>query len=75
MVSEGQPWLNIAPGTGGLLNLTWPAPATGYVLESRALPTGTSWAPVAGPAVRTNDFWRLMVAPPGEGALFRLRRP
>jgi hypothetical protein len=75
IVSEGQPWLTASRAADGGIRLTWPAPSTGYVLQSRGLSSGAAWQPVGGPAVRTNDFWRLSVPAPGEGALFRLRRP
>jgi len=75
VVAEGQPALHLTDRGEGSLMVSWPAPATGYVLDRRALPTGSPWTAVSGLAVRTNDCWQLSVPAPGEGALFRLRKP
>lgn len=61
------------------LELRWPAPFTGWQLESAPalgdLIAPTAWTPVAGDAVLTGDRWRQAVPRPPAVQFFRLTRP
>lgn len=74
VLSEGQPRLEVTWAGGGSLTLRWPAPATGYVLETLALAGGATWLPVSEAPMREGDCWRLTLPASGSGSFFRLRR-
>jgi hypothetical protein len=75
VVSEGQPWLELALAGNGQITVAWPAPATGYTLERKAAAEGSQWTPVPGTPVQAGDYWRLTLPAPGDGGWFRLRQP
>jgi hypothetical protein len=61
--------------SGNNLTISWPAAATGFVLESTtALGTGASWTPVNGATVNGANM-QVTVPTDGTQRYFRLRRP
>ena len=61
--------------SGNNLTISWPASATGFVLESTtALGTGASWTPVNGATVNGANM-QVTVPTDGTQRYFRLRRP
>jgi hypothetical protein len=62
------PNLAISGQTGGTVQLTWPAPSVGYVLQSAASPTGP-WTG-DGAAITTQGAQRMAVVQPSQAARF-----
>ena len=75
VIVPSAPTLTIATTTNGNLLISWPASATGFVLESAGDPTSTNWSGVAGNAVTNASSFNLTI--PGSNTLqfFRLRHP
>jgi hypothetical protein len=66
--------LSVSNFPGGV-TLSWPAYATGFVLESSASPgPGVLWSPVAGTPALAAGMYQLTLPPAGETQWFRLRR-
>jgi hypothetical protein len=82
--SGGQVWVvdytNAPPGLGSARQgastvILWPAPSTGYVLQSTStLPAGGNWNPVSG-VVTTNGQNRYVLVPGGNSQFYRLMKP
>ncbi len=82
--SGGQVWVvdytNAPPALGSWRQgastaILWPAPSTGYVLQSTStLPAGGNWNPVTG-VVTTNGQNRYVAAPVGSSQFYRLMKP
>ena len=56
--------------SGGTLRITWPATATGYVLESASTLSGATWTAVSGVSGSS-----VMITPATGVQFFRLRQP
>lgn len=82
--SGGQVWVvdytNAPPALGSSRQgastvILWPAPSTGYVLQSTStLPAGGNWNPVSG-VVTTNGQNQYVLAPGGSSQFYRLMKP
>jgi len=67
-----QPKLYIAPAGANVL-VTWPTPASGYVLESTSSLSAPSWTPETAAATIVGTRYNLTVAPAGT-KYYRLRQ-
>jgi hypothetical protein len=68
------PLLTFGQTNGGLV-LSWPASATGFVLESTGDLTSTNWSGVSATAVTNATDITVLIAPTNSGQYFRLRHP
>ncbi len=58
------------------MQILWPAPSAGYVLQStRTLPPTASWSPVLNGMVTTNGQNRVAITPSETERFYRLARP
>lgn len=72
--TPGTPTLSIQ-ATNQTLVLTWPAPATGYVLQENPSLTTTNWTTVSNaPAVVVGEL-RVTIASPLGNRFYRLSKP
>lgn len=74
--TAGAPKLSLSRGFG-FVEVSWPRPAAGWVLETTSTLTGTAtrWTEVSQP-YQTDDTHVFVTFPiPGENAYFRLRKP
>jgi len=71
-VAEGQPILTAQlPGTNTIL-LSWPAPATGYALQTATNLSGSDWTPVSTTPENVNGQEQVTLKITGTSAFFRL---
>jgi hypothetical protein len=56
--------LTIAPLMTGSIQLSWPAPTAGWLLQENPDLNTDSWTDVAAPTQRVNGFWQFVVNPP-----------
>jgi hypothetical protein len=57
------------------LNLSWPAYATGFALEtSPALDSTAAWTTVTSPPALNNDLWQITIPATNSAQFYRLRR-
>jgi hypothetical protein len=68
------PALCIAPGAG-MVRLSWPASASGFLLEWSADETGDTWTAVPQPPVVTGGLQTVTLALTNSPVFFRLRLP
>jgi photosystem II stability/assembly factor-like uncharacterized protein len=66
------PALSIASAGQGAVLITWPAPATGFVLQERQEPTGTTWSNVTVTALSTNGENQVVVSASAPKHFYRL---
>jgi hypothetical protein len=68
------PVLNATVGTGGSLELRWPASVTGAVVESMGALTDSTWQPVTAEVTSDGDQ-NVMQLTPSSTTFYRLRQP
>lgn len=73
-VAEGIPALSVAPAETNRLVLSWPAPATGYVLESSPRLPAVAWTNVAPAPEQLGDRMRVVVPAPDAAGFYRLHK-
>ncbi len=73
-INPGAPEVAFSPSGSGF-DVSWPASATGFLLESSPSLTNPVWTPVNGSPVTTGDQVTLHVASGEAQGYFRLRRP
>ena len=59
----------------GMVELTWPANAAGFVLESTSALGAGPWTAVDATPVADGDRFRVTVVPGASSTFFRLARP
>jgi|PlaIllAssembly_1097288.scaffolds.fasta_scaffold49466_1 hypothetical protein len=73
-VAEGVPVLAIALSGADAVSIRWPAPATGYVLQSSLSLSNPSWNDVQASPQPIGFFWEVIIPAPESTSFFRLVR-
>jgi hypothetical protein len=73
--AEGEPVIASPVVTGNRLILSWPAPSTGYVLQSSTNLATTNWMAAGWLPINTNQQLQVSVPVPGSSVFFRLVKP
>ena len=60
---------------GARAQVTWPAPSTGFQLETRGMVEAGSWVPVTDETVVTNGLNQVTLEATNPAAFFRLKKP
>lgn len=60
---------------GAQLRISWPAPATGFQLETRPAANAGAWMPVPDQPSITNGLCQYVLTPTNKSAMYRLRKP
>jgi Concanavalin A-like lectin/glucanases superfamily len=68
------PQLNITPTTGGQLNVTWPANATSFILQSTTNLTSGAWSMVSGTPTVVNGLNTLTIGSSQARVFYRLKQ-
>jgi hypothetical protein len=71
-VSEGEPVFAPPFVATNLFVLSWPAPSTGYVLQSTTDISASVWPPVEATPQNINNYWQVAVPMSNSTAFFRL---
>jgi hypothetical protein len=71
---SARPSLAIAR-SGAALNVSWPFPSAGYVLESSPSLSPATWKPAAAVPVNNNGRWEVNTPTTQNESYFRLRKP
>lgn len=69
------PRVTPANDANGMINVTWPAGATGWILQESATLNPANWTNSTSPVTVTNGQNRVTVTPPPGGLFFRLAHP
>jgi len=74
-VAEGVPSLAVSRSTTNTVELSWPAPSTGYSLQTKLDLPGTEWTTTAVPVQPVGDRLRVTIPMSNVNARFRLIKP
>ena len=72
--TPGAPLLSVAPASPGLVLISWPSPATGFVLQTNSNLATTNWVNFGGTVYDDGTVKRVTNSPPVGNLFFRLKK-